>query len=730
MLALGLSILLPLGASAPVAVAPYRESPTLERLQRLEVRLGGSISSTAQGVVRNWLLPLPDRNPAILEMFRDRDRLPARDLLPWSGEFAGKYLTSGTEMLRLTGDPELKARLQRFVADLVALQDADGYLGPYAKAERLTGQTRTGTPQASATWDAWNHYHVLLGLLRWEAETGDSGALSAARRIGDLLCERFLAPGRPLATIGSPEMNLAPVHGLALLHRRTGDSRYRELAEKIVDEFSLPVAGDYLRGALAGEEFYQLPSNAPRWESLHTLLGVAELYWITGKPEYRRAFEHLYWSIAKTDRHNNGGFTSGERATGNPYDPGAIETCCTIAWTAMGVEMLRMTGDSRVADELELSTLNQIVGMHAPDGSWVTYNTPMEGVRIPSTEDISFQIRPGSEELNCCSVNGARGFGMIADWALMNSGSGLALNYYGPSTLQTDVRGVPVTVRQETDYPRGGRVTVRVEPERPTKFALKLRVPHWSRRTRMRVNGAEVATSAGSYAEVSRTWKKGDLITIAFDHRPRFWLGQRDLRGRSSVYAGPLLMALERPGTVPQYDRSWSISGPLHVTQRKDAAVEFRFTGDRVQWIGRRYDDAGQAVVRVDGREVGMVDQYGPGRDLPFVWEGSGFGSGEHTLQIVARGRKADASKGVWINVERLSPAAPMPRFSAAAFDRAKWRSDGTWEVLSAEGEPIRLREYGSAGRDRVPYTTWLPIRGVAPAAFTRENPSRTWRPQ
>ena len=55
-------------------------------------------------------------------MFRDRDKQPYRDLLPWSGEFAGKYLTASTLMLRLNNDPRLRAHLEKFVQQLVALQ--------------------------------------------------------------------------------------------------------------------------------------------------------------------------------------------------------------------------------------------------------------------------------------------------------------------------------------------------------------------------------------------------------------------------------------------------------------------------------------------------------------------------------------------------------------------------------------------------------------------------------
>jgi hypothetical protein len=62
----------------------------------------------------------------MLAIFRDRDRKPYRDLLSWSGEFAEKYLTRATAVFRVANDPELKRRLEPFVRDSIACQDADG----------------------------------------------------------------------------------------------------------------------------------------------------------------------------------------------------------------------------------------------------------------------------------------------------------------------------------------------------------------------------------------------------------------------------------------------------------------------------------------------------------------------------------------------------------------------------------------------------------------------------
>jgi uncharacterized protein len=495
--------------------------------------LHGVIDEYVTAITREWLLMMPERNPAILQMFADRNKRPPRDLLPWSGEFAGKYLTGAVLTLRLTHDETLRQYVAKFVSRLIALQADDGYHGPFPPDNRLDGK--------NGTWDTWGHYHIMLGLLLWHEDTGDPKSLAAATRIGDLLCRKFLRSNKRVVDTGNAEMNHAVVHGLTLLYKATRRQPYLDLARQIVDEFRDDRAGDYVRTALTGKPFYQC--RKPRWESLHPIQGIAELYWLTGDETYRTAYENLWWSIVQYDRHNNGGFSSGEQAQGNPYHPGAIETCCTVAWIAMSVDMLRMTGDSRVADELELSTLNQVLGYQHPSGKWCTYNTPMDGARRKSVDEIGFQIRPGSEEINCCSANAPRGFGMIAQWALMSDGRGLALNWYGPTTMTARLGDVEVVLKQETQYPRDGRIRLEVSPKTPQRFPLKLRIPSWSAKTSVRLNGQPVAhVRPGSYLTVDRLWKPADTLRIDLDMSLRYWVGERESAGKSSIYRGPLLL--------------------------------------------------------------------------------------------------------------------------------------------------------------------------------------------
>lgn len=526
--------------------------------------LTGWIGDYLAAVSEHWLKTVPASNPGILGMFRDRERTPPRDLLPWSGEFAGKYLTGATQVYRLTGDASLRAVLGKFVADLLPLQTASGYLGPWPEAGQLSGRAVNPAGQPYQTWDAWGHYHVMIGLLLWSETTGDADALACARRIGDLLCARFET--RRLVDIGSSEMNLAPIHSLAVLAARTGEARYRRLAENIRGQFSAtagdgqPIAGDYVRLAAAGKAFFESPY--PRWESLHAIMGLAELHRLTGDEPSRAAVEQIWWSIVQWDRHNNGGFSSGEKACGNPYDPGAIETCCTIAWSALSVEMLRLTGDPVVADELELALLNSITGLHSPTGRWATYNTPMDGVRRASTHDIGFQAREGCPELNCCSVNSARGFGLLSDWAVLRTDTGLALNWYGPGVISLPLAsGASVRLEQETRYPVDPHVRIKLGLATRERFSLRLRIPHWSRRTRAWLNGAEQPSPApGRYLELAREWAPDDLIALEFDFSLQAWTGERECAGQSSLYRGPLLLAYDRrlnafdPDAVPTLD--------------------------------------------------------------------------------------------------------------------------------------------------------------------------------
>lgn len=502
---------------------------------RCHYELGGAMGERMAANREQWLFPAPQANPGMLEMMRLRDRQPPPELVPWAGEFVGKYLTSAIGALHVTDDPRLREHIAATITELISVQAEDGYLGPFPRAERLLGH-----------WDLWGHYHCLLALLMWHEETEDEAALACARRVADLVCSTYLDTSRRMVDAGSTEMNLSIIHALGWLYRKTGEERYWRMVRQIEREWEDPAAGDYLRSALAGTDFYRTPK--PRWESLHGLQGLVELWRITGDERYRQALIQHWTSIRNYDRHPSGGFTTGEQAVGNPYSLGAIETCCTIAWMVLSVDMLRLTGDPAVADELELATWNAMLGAQHPSGRWWTYDTPPDGVRAASAHAIVFQARVGTPELNCCSVNGPRGLGMLPEWAVMVNEAGPVANYYGPGAAEVTLAdGSALRLTQETEYPAEGLVRLRIGLDQPRRMNLRLRIPAWSRRTAVAVNGEVVPeVAAGQYLSLERSWADGDTVALRLDMTPRYWTGELGRQGQAAIYRGPLLLAWDQ----------------------------------------------------------------------------------------------------------------------------------------------------------------------------------------
>ena len=501
-----------------------------DRVPKPTLRLAGPVGERIKRNVDQWLIQAPKNNPGLLDMFARRDAGGKPDLVPWAGEFVGKYLISGVQAMRMSDDPKLRQTLQHIVERLAELQAEDGYLGPWPKNERLRGH-----------WDLWGHYHVMLGLMLWHERTGDEQAFTVARRMADLICDTCLDTDFRVVDAGSHEMNMSVIHGIARMYRKTGNPRYLRMTKEILKDFEK--AGDYYRTGLAGKEFFRTPR--PRWESLHALQGMVELYRITGDETFRTAFLHHWASMRRFEYRNTGGFSSGERATGNPYKNDAIETCCVVAFEEVMIDALRLTGMSTIADDLELTTLNAMLGAQHPSGAWCTYNTPMAGQRIPSHIHIRFQAREDTPHLNCCSVNGPRGYGSISRWGVMRTEQGLVLNYYGPLTAEVSLADdTPVTISQETDYPFDGTIKVKIDVAQPKKFTLALRVPAWSANTEVSLSGNVVRdVRPGTYLSLDREWKAGDQITMKLDMAVRYEPGDLDQCGKVSLYRGPILLA-------------------------------------------------------------------------------------------------------------------------------------------------------------------------------------------
>ena len=747
----------------------HKMQPLLKRDNKAIYEFKGYVEDYVTALSDNWLKVMLNKNPRLFDDIANRNVQPYKAQEPWAGEFTGKHLTGAVEVYRITHDPELKKHIVDFVAKLVSLQAENGYLGVFPDDYQLTGKQPAFEPPI--TCDTWNHYHIMLGLILWYRESGDDKALNAAKKIGDLMCEKFLGKPGSLAAIGVREFNLSPAHALAMLYNDTHEKRYLDLAVQIVeDEYpagygeAWPRGQDYVNKALEGEEYYQNTApGGPRWESMHTLMSLSELYWITGNAKYAKALEHIWWSITKTDRHNNGGWGSMEQAFGSPYEVRPKELCCGIAWVGLSNELLKLTGDSVVADEIELTFMNFVLGFSSRSGLWQSYNVPSDGRITEAMPGMGDPNRPLNSEICCCTVNGARGFGLLSEWAVMQDKDGLVLNWYGPSAITSHAVGTDVTLTQETDYPRTGDITLHVDPSQPKEFTLKLRIPHWSARTTVLLNGAPVeGVKSGSYLPITREWQAGDVITISLDMSTHYWLGDNEAAGRASLYHGPVLLAFSRmdPKEYLKFSGDWSLYMSarhlpyvdLHGSKKPGDSVSCDFEGESIAVLYNPLHDCGMAEVKIDGEKVGVIDMYGPidqskfdalftyKHDMPNMflsarWDHKGLTPGKHKLEITVLPEKNADATDHWVNIREIVAEGDDPVFDVNTMDGRLLKASKSgfpiveMEFIDVKGQKVRLVDFDSATEDFKPYISWLKVTNAVRTDFSRENPTRSSRP-
>lgn len=524
-----------------------------------KIEMNGRTGALLEKITDNWLLSILETNPAIIDMFRDRDVKPYRDLLPWSGEFAGKYITGAYYVYKATRRNDLLEYIKGFIEDLLKYQDADGYLGCFSNECRLTGAYSQNPAATGLTWDSWGHYHIMFGLMLWYEETNDRRYIDAVEKIAALFMRKFYNGKKRIIDIGSSEMNLSVYHAFCILFNKTKKREYLSFAKKIEEDLSDERAGDYINYSLKGYEYYQCAK--PRWESMHIIMGIAEMYRCTNNNMYLDVALQIFYSILKTDVHNTGAFSTDEQAIGTPFRNRAIETCCVIAYNALAIEIYKLTGDPKIIDFLERSHYNAVMGYYSPSGRWSTYNTPMEGNKCANYHSIVFQSRPGSPDLNCCSVNAPRGVASVVEWMIAENEKKLFINGYENLEAETD-DGVKIKI--EGDYPLRKSVKITVDSNGEKK-AISLRIPSWSKNTELTVDGETVTPIAGTYYSIMKKWN-GSEIVMNFDYTPWFEKGGIDnskydenpgipkvgdvsernyYENKYSIFVGPVLYGLD-----------------------------------------------------------------------------------------------------------------------------------------------------------------------------------------
>lgn len=514
--------------------------------------LGGSLDASMKGDMLSW---------DVDDLVRPFKTRPENKL--WQIEFWGKWFTSAALAYSYEPSPQLDKILKYAASELLKTQAADGSITTYKKGAEFSH------------WDLWGRKYVLLGLLAEYVRTGDVAVLAAAKKHADNIMAS-VGDGKKIGNICEIGMwqgmaSSSLLEPMVLLYKYTGDKKYLDYSEWIVscwtkdgpkpDLVSKALAGTYVVDMFdkpkKGTKDYMAGGLSKSYEMMSCYEGLLELYRITGNEKYKRAAVNAAKAIAEREITVLGSGSIWERWTDGKFRQQEdsehwMETCVSATWIKLCAQLLRLTGDPSYADSIELAAYNALAAAQRADGKWWAHYSRMKGVRTLAPEQSGMHM-------NCCVASGPRALFLLPKIAYMSGrGNSVYVNLYENGFGKVGVPSVgEVTLNVSGADFGADRLRAKIALDMPKglhPFSVCLRIPPWSKKTEISVNGQKAAApDAGIYAVLKRDWKSGDEIEIDFDSRA---FAERDPSNPSlvAVRRGPYVYALDRR-CDPSFDK-------------------------------------------------------------------------------------------------------------------------------------------------------------------------------
>jgi len=401
----------------------------------------------------------------------------------WNSETQSNWWDGFLRTAVLLGDDQALRRAQGQVDRMLATQDKDGYLGIYDTSLRYRFHDENGELWAKAT--------ALRYLLAWYEYSHDERVRRAVvLAVDDLMAHYPAWRSHPFASLRASTSGLA--HGLAItdvleaLHRMTGNPAYQDYLLFCYHDFSEQQL----------DEDGQLPKlRAPgtllRGHGVHTyeqLRSVAAVCQASGTKEHREALTEF---MRRIDRCTNisGGPMGDEFIAGGKADATTrgYEYCSLQELLNSYTSLLQKTGDSNFGDRVERLFHNAAQGARHPQGKGIAYLKSDNSYAMtgPLNDDpktpnqTRYKYSPTHQDAAVCCVPNAGRIGPYFIQSMwMREGHSLVANLFGPCELRTEVRGQPVQIQEETNYPHANSLRFLITSP-GTALEIKVRRPAW-----------------------------------------------------------------------------------------------------------------------------------------------------------------------------------------------------------------------------------------------------------
>ena len=514
-----------------------------------------------------------------------------------AGEFEGQYYNDSDLYKVLEGaaysladypDPELEKRVDAIIARIAVAQEADGYLHTFHTVKL-----------PDEKWSVLMHRHelycaghLLEAAIAHHRATGKRTLLDVAIKFIDHI-DRLFGPGKRLAVPGHQEIELA----LVKLYELTGEERYFKLAQFFIDQ-----RGAAGRGDLFGKHYQdhvpvrqqkEITGHAVR--AMYLYSGAADVASHIEDKDLIHAMDQLWQNVALRKMYITGGIgvqTHNEGFSGEytlPNDDAYCETCASIGMALWNHRLTLLHGDAKYADVVERVMYNGILSGVSLDGETFFYVNPMSSTGEHHREPFF--------GCACCPTNVVRFVPSMPGYVYATDDNGIYVNLFVAGEAKLKFKDVMVRLQAHTNYPWDGKVTLTLEPEQSSAFAVKLRIPDWCEGASVSINGTsqDRLTLRKGYAQLSRRWQSGDVIELDLP------MAIRRIEAHPQVESGVGCVAIQRGPIVYCFEAVDNPGGVQDIVLGKDPKFRAEHRDDLLGGVtvikGR--DQSGRKIVAV-----------------------------------------------------------------------------------------------------------------------------------
>ena len=525
------------------------------------VRLRESMLKNQFDKMRQYYLDIPDDD--ILKGFRERDgsKAAGKDLGGWYTGNAGflqrwKAMKKPTNVFNTFGQwLGAFARMYRVTGDSAILEKLEYLLGEWGKTIEPDGYFFYGTnPNA-------RHYEfekIVGGLADVYEYAGNKEAINYLRRITDWAIRNL---NRRRIPAGPHHFSFTGGHSIG---GEDSDTEWYTLSENLYRAYLLTgesIYRDFAKTWHYDSYWGDLADNQPCMTGLHayshvnTLSSAAMAYAVTAEKSYLNTIVNAYEILQNRQVFATGGYGPGE-CMANQYgslgnslwlQKDSFESPCG-SWAGFKLAryLISFTGQARYGDWIEKLLYNGIGAAlpMEPEGRTYYYS--------------DYRVTGGEKKYNadawpCCSGTYPLAVTDYHNIIYFKDKNSLYINIFVPSEIQWHNSGENVTLVQDTDFPKTGRISLRIRISGPTEFSLKFRIPAWVRgNISVKVNNEPFSGqwNPGVWGEISRRWNDGDSVDIELPLDLCFIPIDSYRSNLVALMYGPIVLVADKPGVL------------------------------------------------------------------------------------------------------------------------------------------------------------------------------------